>query len=60
MRWAGQAEFLREKRVVYTALIEKTQGKRTLRRHICGWEDIIKIGIRDICWTCGLVPCGSG
>jgi hypothetical protein len=47
MRWAGQAEFLREKKVAYTALIGKPQG-RTLRRHNCRWEDIIKIHIRNI------------
>jgi len=63
-----------EKRGVYRVLVEKLEGKRSLGRPRCGWEDNIKMDLyevgrggmdwielaldRDIC-ECGNEPSGS-
>jgi hypothetical protein len=39
-------------RNVYRVLVGKPEGKRTLERSRRGWEDGIKVDIREIGWGC--------
>jgi hypothetical protein len=43
-----------EERKVYKVLVGKPEGKRTLRRPRCRWEDGIRMDLREI----GLGGCG--
>jgi hypothetical protein len=35
---------------VYTVLVVKPEGKRPLGRTRCGWEDGIRMDLREIGW----------
>jgi hypothetical protein len=48
MRWAGHVAFMRVKRNAYKVLVGKPEGKRSLGRPRCRWEDSIKIDLREI------------
>ena len=37
-----------EKRGVYRVLVEKLEGKRSLGRPRCGWEDNIKMDLYEV------------
>jgi len=37
-----------ERRGVYRVLVGKPEGKRPLGRHICRWEDNIKMGLQEV------------
>jgi hypothetical protein len=37
-----------EKRNAYGALVRRPEGKRPLGRRRSGWEDNVKIGLREI------------
>jgi hypothetical protein len=37
-------------RNVYKILVRKCEGKRPLGRHRHGWEDNIRMGLREIGW----------
>jgi len=41
-----------ERRGVYRILVRKSEGKRPLGRPRCGWEDNIKMDIREV--GCGV------
>jgi hypothetical protein len=58
MRWAGQGAGIGEGRGVYRVLVGKPEGKRPLGRHMCIWEDNIKIDLQKV--GCGLDWAGSG
>jgi hypothetical protein len=48
MRWAGYVARIGEKRNTYRILMGIREGKRPLGRPRRGWEDNIKMDIRDI------------
>jgi hypothetical protein len=39
-----------EVRNAYKILVRKSEGKRPLRRHRHGWEDNIKVDLKEIGW----------
>jgi hypothetical protein len=47
MRWAGHETHMGEGRGVYRALVGRPEGKRPLGRPRCGWEDNIKMDLRE-------------
>jgi hypothetical protein len=54
VRWAGHVARMGERRGVYRVLVGKPEGKRSLGRLRCRWEDNIKMIIRkwDVrAWT---------
>jgi len=48
MRWAGHVARMGEDRVVQRLLVGKPEGKRTLGRPRCKWEDNIKIDLQEV------------
>jgi hypothetical protein len=60
MRWAEQTGRVAERKGAYRVSIRKTEGKRSLGRLRPGWEDNIKIDLKEIREWCGLDCCGSG
>jgi hypothetical protein len=38
-----------EERKVYRVLVGKPEGKRPIGRPRCGWEDGIRMDLREIC-----------
>jgi hypothetical protein len=50
MRWAGHVARMGEKNA-YRTLVGKPEGKRPLERPRRGWEDNIKMGLREIGWS---------
>ena len=52
MRWAGHVAFVGERRVVYTVLVGKPEGKRPAGRPKCRWEDNIKMDSQEV--GCGV------
>jgi hypothetical protein len=48
MRWAGHEGRMGEGRSVYRVLVGRPEGKRPLVRPRHGWEDNIKLDLRDI------------
>jgi hypothetical protein len=50
MRWTGQVAYLGEMRNAYKILVGKFERKRLLGRSRGGWEDNIRIGLREIGW----------
>jgi hypothetical protein len=48
MRWAEHVARMEEGRGVYRILTGKPEGKRPLGRHRRGWEDNIKMDLREI------------
>jgi hypothetical protein len=49
-----------EERKVYKFVVGKPEGKRPLGRPRCGWEDGIRMDLREIGLRCGLDSTGSG
>ena len=47
MRWAGQLALMGERTGVYTVLVGKTEGKRSLGRPKLRWEDNIKMDLQE-------------
>jgi hypothetical protein len=47
MRWAGHVSRMAETRNAYRILVEKPEGKRTLRRPRRRWVDNININLRE-------------
>jgi hypothetical protein len=60
MRWAGHVASMREKRNAYRILVGEPEGKRSLGRPKCRWQDNIKIDYRDRRRWYGLHLSGSG
>jgi hypothetical protein len=50
MRWAGHVARMWERKNAYRILVGKPEGKRLLGRTRRGWEDNIKIYLREIGW----------
>jgi hypothetical protein len=48
MRWAGHVARMGEGRGVYRVLVGRPEGKRPLERLRRGWEDNIKMDVREI------------
>jgi hypothetical protein len=48
MRWARHVAHMGDKRNAYTLLVGKPEGERPLGRSKRGWEDNIKIDLREI------------
>jgi hypothetical protein len=48
MRWAGHVAHMGEERKLYKILMRKTEGKRLLGRQRRGWEDGIRMYLREI------------
>jgi hypothetical protein len=48
MRWAGYVARMGEERNVYKDLLGKQEGKRPLGRSRRGWEDGIRMDLREI------------
>jgi hypothetical protein len=51
MRWAGHVAHMKERRGIYRVLVGKPEGKRPLGRPRLGWEDSIKMNLREV--ECG-------
>ena len=61
MRWAGHVARMGEKRGVYRILVCKPEGKRPLGSPGRGWEDNIRMDLREVgCRGQGLDRSGSG
>ena len=52
MRWTGHVARMGERRGLYRVLVGKPEGKRSLSRPRCRWEDNIKMDLQE-------VGCGS-
>jgi hypothetical protein len=50
IRWAGYEACMGEKKNICRMLVGKPEGKRPLGRCRHGWEDNIKINLREIRW----------
>jgi hypothetical protein len=50
MGWAGPVACMGEGRNVYRVLVGKPEGRRPLERPRHGWEDGIKMDLREIGW----------
>ena len=48
MRWAGHVALMGEERGVHRVLVGKPEGKRRLGRPRRGWEDNIKMDLREV------------
>jgi hypothetical protein len=48
MRWAGHVARTREGRGIYRVLVGMSEGKRPLGRPRRGWEDDIKLDLREM------------
>jgi hypothetical protein len=48
MRWAVHVARMREGRGVYRVLVGRPEGKRTLGRPRCRWENNIKLDLKEI------------
>jgi transcription termination factor 2 len=48
MRWAGHVARMEERRCVYKVLVGRPEGKRPVGRPRRGWEDSIKMDLREI------------
>jgi len=48
MRWAGQVDRMGERRVVYSVLVGKPEGRRPLGRPKRRWEDNINIDLQEV------------
>jgi hypothetical protein len=48
MRWAGHVARMGEDRVVHRVLVGKPEGKRSLGRPRCRWEDNIKMDLQEV------------
>jgi hypothetical protein len=50
LRWAGHVARMGDKRDAYRILVWKPEGKRAVGRPRRGWEDNIRIDLREIGW----------
>jgi hypothetical protein len=48
MRWAGHVARVREGSNVYRVLLGEPEGKPSVERPRCRWEDGIKMDLREI------------
>ena len=52
MRWTRHVARIGESRRLYRVLVGKPEGKRTLGRSKCRWEDDIKMDLEEV--GCGV------
>jgi hypothetical protein len=45
---------MREKKYIYTILVKKPEGERTLERPRRKWEDNIRMNLQEVGWVHGL------
>jgi len=50
MRWAWHVARMGERRVAYRVLVGRTEGKISLGRPRCRWEDNIKMDLQEVVW----------
>jgi hypothetical protein len=50
MGWAGHVAQIGDKRNAHRILVGKPDGNRPLKRPVYGWEDNIKMDLREIGW----------
>ena len=50
MWWRGYIAYIGKKIIKYSALNRKTEGKRSLGRSRCRWEDNIKMDLKEVGW----------
>jgi len=50
MRWMGHAARIGERRVVYTVLVGKPEGKRPLAGPRHRWEDNTEMDLQEVEW----------
>jgi hypothetical protein len=60
MRWAGNVARMGKERKVYKVLVGKPYKRRPLGRPRRGWEDGIRMYLREVGWGCGLDSTDSG
>jgi hypothetical protein len=48
MEWAGHVAHVGERRGIYRVLVKNPEGKSTLGRHRCRWENNIKIDLQEV------------
>jgi hypothetical protein len=48
IRWAGHVACVGKRRGVYGVLVGKPEGKRSLWRPRCRWEDNIKMDLQEV------------
>jgi len=48
MRWAGHVALMGERRGLYGVLVGKPEGKRSLGRPECRWEDNINMDLQEV------------
>jgi len=53
MRWEGHVARMGQGRVVHRILVRKPEGKRSLGRPRCRWEDNIKMDLQEVGGGCG-------
>ena len=53
MGWAGHVARMGEGRGVHRVLVGKPEGKRSLGRPRCRWEDNIKMDLQEVGGSCG-------
>ena len=48
LRWEGHLARMEQSRNAYGILVEKPEGKRSLGRPRCRWEDNIKMNLKEV------------
>jgi hypothetical protein len=48
MRWAGRVVLMGDSNCVYRVLVEKPEGKRSLGRPRCRWENDMKMDLQEV------------
>jgi hypothetical protein len=48
LRWVGHAAHKRKRKGIYRVFVRKPEGKRSLGRPRCRWEDNIKIDLQGV------------
>jgi hypothetical protein len=51
MRWVGHLACMGGKKNLYRILVGKPEGNISLGRRRCGWEDNIRMDLREIGWV---------
>ena len=48
MRWVGHVACMKDRRSVYRVLVRKPEGKRSLGRPSCRWEDNTQMDLQEV------------
>jgi hypothetical protein len=60
VKWAGYVARMGGMRSAFKILVGKPEGKRPLGRSARGWDDNIRMDLRETGWDCGLGSSGLG